>query len=313
MSREEAKRIDVEKIRIEAIITPRFKTIFNNIARDAERLYKTTNTLPSQELAENYYPEFVKEIRDAMRKTIKSFGFDLRKALELKGFNFDVEFKSRFIDLDKKLKITDENLDPKLEEINNEFLVNTSLFVANQSEAQASFITQTNAKEIQLAVIQEQTRFKDKQENNNEQSISASQIANEIQVTSQIAQNLKINLFNKVEGKVALISAQVVGLAEAWSRQEEARLINKAKLKAGKKTIKVLKTWWAILDLRTRASHAQADQQQVGVNENFIVDGESLKYPRDPNGSLGNIINCRCVSLNEIDNISKRDPNDVSF
>jgi len=286
MSRKDAQKIDLEKLRIEATITPKFKTIFNNIARDAERLYKTTGKLPSQELAQNYYPEFVKEIRDAMRKTIKFFGFDLRKALELKGFNFDAEFKSGFIDLEKKLKIIDENLDPKLEDINNEFLRNATLFIANQSEVQADYITQTNAKELALAALQEETAY------------LSNQKANEIWAI--IAKNLFINLLDRRDGRVDLISSQVVGLAEAWSRQEEARLINQAELQSQNKPVRVLKTWWAILSSKTRASHVEADQQQVGVDELFYVGGASAMYPRDPNLPARESSNCRCVSVNSV-------------
>lgn len=286
MSRKEAQKIDLEKLRIEAVILPRIKPIFNNMARDAERIYKTTGKLPAQELAQNYYSEFVKEIRDSMRKTIKFFGFDLRKALELKGFDFDVEFKSAFIGLERKLKIIDENLDPKLEDINNEFLRNATLFIANQSEFQANFITQTNAKELALAVNQEEVAYLSNQKANEAWSI--------------IAKNLFVNLLTKRDGRADTITSQSVGLAEAWSRQEEARLIDEANLQSQNKPVKALKTWWAILDSKTRASHVEADQQQIGVNELFFVGGSSALYPRDPNLPASESINCRCVSVNSI-------------
>ena len=49
--------------------------------------------------------------------------------------------------------------------------------------------------------------------------------------------------------------------------------------------------------MHTRSAHRSADGQRVDINERFLVDGESLKFPRDPNGSAKNIINCRCVSI----------------
>jgi hypothetical protein len=54
------------------------------------------------------------------------------------------------------------------------------------------------------------------------------------------------------------------------------------------------KTWVAVLDNQTRPEHAFADGQSVDINESFDVGGEELEYPGDPNGSAGNIINCRC-------------------
>lgn len=57
------------------------------------------------------------------------------------------------------------------------------------------------------------------------------------------------------------------------------------------------KEWIAALDERTRMSHAAANEQTVGLNDNFVVNGESLDRPADPVGSAGNIINCRCVMV----------------
>lgn len=61
--------------------------------------------------------------------------------------------------------------------------------------------------------------------------------------------------------------------------------------------IKMEKEWLAAFDARTRATHIEANGQRVAMNADFIINGESLRYPGDPNGSSGNIINCRCVVL----------------
>lgn len=61
------------------------------------------------------------------------------------------------------------------------------------------------------------------------------------------------------------------------------------------------KQWLAIKDDRTRTlddgdfDHADADGQIVGMDEPFIVGDEELMFPGDPNGSPGNVIQCRCV------------------
>lgn len=54
--------------------------------------------------------------------------------------------------------------------------------------------------------------------------------------------------------------------------------------------------WIAAIDERTRPDHADADGQVVRVGEPFIVGGEELEYPGDPNGSPENTINCRCAT-----------------
>lgn len=45
-----------------------------------------------------------------------------------------------------------------------------------------------------------------------------------------------------------------------------------------------------------RPGHIIASGQVVDVDKPFIVEGEELMYPRDPNGSPENTINCHCLS-----------------
>lgn len=61
--------------------------------------------------------------------------------------------------------------------------------------------------------------------------------------------------------------------------------------------VKVKKEWGSTEDGRTRPDHAAADGQLVEMDEPFIVGGEELRFPGDPQGSARNIINCRCVTL----------------
>ena len=44
-----------------------------------------------------------------------------------------------------------------------------------------------------------------------------------------------------------------------------------------------------------RPGHIAADGQVVDVDQPFIVEGEELMYPRDPNGSPENTIGCHCI------------------
>ncbi|MEM7522572.1 MAG: hypothetical protein AAF360_02200, partial [Pseudomonadota bacterium] len=55
------------------------------------------------------------------------------------------------------------------------------------------------------------------------------------------------------------------------------------------------KTWVTLGDDRVRPGHQMANRQSVDVDGRFSVGGESLRYPGDVlNGSIGNVINCRC-------------------
>jgi hypothetical protein len=323
--RDLALQIDAEKRQLEVGITRRLNAIFTNLANDAAVLYKTTGSMPAAELSKNYSPEFLKEIRDAMRLSIKRFGFNLRGDLEQKGFQFDIENKRQMIDwnIKGKIKIIDENLNEKENQINDDFLKASTLFVANESEVQNNFVEDTNAKMLNESTALALTLFaasqnrkrKDIDDLNQELASTSGEdvprLKNELSVAQRefennlknkdtiVAGSIKRDLLDKKQGRSELISAQNVGLAESWARQTEAQLINDAGLVA-EKPIEVVKTWIAILDSKTRSSHAAADSQQVGINDRFDVGGESLKYPRDPNGSAGNIINCRCLSFQEI-------------
>ena len=58
--------------------------------------------------------------------------------------------------------------------------------------------------------------------------------------------------------------------------------------------------WLAVEDERTRITHSEADGQQVGMDEPFIVGGVHLMFPGDPDGPPEETINCRCVVTYEV-------------
>jgi len=57
------------------------------------------------------------------------------------------------------------------------------------------------------------------------------------------------------------------------------------------------KMWQTVFDDKVRADHAEAQGQEVDMDEAFDVGGEQLMYPGDPAGSAGNICNCRCTVI----------------
>lgn len=65
--------------------------------------------------------------------------------------------------------------------------------------------------------------------------------------------------------------------------------------------LKLRKEWVAAEDERTRVEHAEADGQIVDMDQAFQVGGEMLMYPGDPDGSAGNVINCRCSISHLVD------------
>jgi uncharacterized protein with gpF-like domain len=65
---------------------------------------------------------------------------------------------------------------------------------------------------------------------------------------------------------------------------------------AAKETgLNLRREWISAEDDRTRASHAAANGQIVGMDEPFDIGGASLMYPGDPGGPADEVINCRCA------------------
>ena len=56
------------------------------------------------------------------------------------------------------------------------------------------------------------------------------------------------------------------------------------------------KEWIAAGAGERREAHQAVDGETVASADTFTVDGESLRYPRDPQGSAGNVINCACAA-----------------
>lgn len=89
--------------------------------------------------------------------------------------------------------------------------------------------------------------------------------------------------------------------AEAIFRTEVNRVFevsNAARLnEMASRTEGLEKKWVAVMDFRTRETHADAHGQIVGAKELFVVGGEYAQYPRDPVLSAKESVNCRCHSV----------------
>jgi uncharacterized protein with gpF-like domain len=285
-----AKEINELKLPLEAKLSNKIYRVFKNQANDVARLF-LANKLNATELADNYRPEILKEVRDGLRMSIGVFGYSLRNSIEKQ---FNVAFKS--ID------------NSEFDEVNRQLELDFTLFIANQGENQADLITNTSAKEIDN-VVARQTQIKAEEisllirEQNEllQLNSNAKRIAQIEMIVRNakrdIAKNIKINLLGNAKSRARLIGEQVIGIGEAYSRDTEANVVNNAKINTNRGTMAINKIWVAILDKSTREAHMVADGQEIKTNDKFIVGGESLNYPRDPNGSSANTIRCRCVAI----------------
>ena len=74
--------------------------------------------------------------------------------------------------------------------------------------------------------------------------------------------------------------------ASSFAIQKMAESFNEATMK---------KRWVSNTDERTRESHAQANGQEVGISDDFVVGGKKMGFTGDPRGGASEVINCRCV------------------
>jgi len=92
----------------------------------------------------------------------------------------------------------------------------------------------------------------------------------------------------------AELGTGAVARSETIARTEMHAAMNYGQVEAAASSgLKLVKTWTASLDDRTRQGHIDADGQTVPLDEPFSVGGELVMHPGE--GSADNAINCRCV------------------
>lgn len=102
-------------------------------------------------------------------------------------------------------------------------------------------------------------------------------------------------LIKRLQKVAELKLSDVVRIARTQTTKVENLARMDVYQEVAKQGYKVVKEWVAVIDSRTRDAHKKADGQRVPIDEPFIVNGEKLMFPGDPNGSAENIINCRCT------------------
>lgn len=313
------KELDIQKRIIEVRYSKDILKILKLMNKDAVALYKATNSIP-QSLASNYTLEFKKVIRDILRASIKQFGFMQRSRLE-KEFNIPRELTIFDRQIDSKELLYKADTD--IEKVNNDFALQVISFVVTESDRQALYIEETNAKELEKAQIDAIVKLNKRQaklqsliDNINskigiinfnilikpdpKESEKLRRLLKRLGQLQQELDNLKANskdtldkyvqenLEAKEEFRAMLIAEMSVGISSNWAMSEEVAILA---LSLG---ITFTKTWNGIVDGRQRPSHFRATGQTVNADEDFIVGGYRAKYPYDPRLPMSEKARCRC-------------------
>ncbi len=256
----------------------------------------------------------------------------MRENGEKSGYNFKTAKHKAIFDYQIETKDIDAILEPsQMEKVNNAFALESALFVANQSEVQVDYITDTNEKEIsdaeKMAVIlffTEQSKLTsslaklrlEKERVDFEHVISQSnsitaakkkKIQEKIEATEKelaeliankdkfIADEIERKIVARGETRSPLIAEQNVGLAQSFAKATEENLVVENVDGAEFEE----QNWRSILDSHTRYDHAVADGQKK-VNGYYVVGGHRCTRPYDPVLPIDQTAGCRCVEETKV-------------
>ena len=104
--------------------------------------------------------------------------------------------------------------------------------------------------------------------------------------TAKLAARVKATFNTMSKARATVIAKTETSAAYGTARQEAMQQAGVA-----------FKGWLTSGNSNVRAAHRAANGQTVPIDQDFIVDGESLSHPGDPKGSPGNVISCHCISI----------------
>ncbi len=118
-------------------------------------------------------------------------------------------------------------------------------------------------------------------------------------LSSGLEENMSIaDITEKIILEVGdLFDTMSIGRAKNIAQTEITGALNYGALESYKEAGIEYKEWLDVGDEKTRDGHETSAVEIVKVDEPFIVNGEELMYPGDPNGDPSNICNCRCTHV----------------
>jgi uncharacterized protein with gpF-like domain len=108
---------------------------------------------------------------------------------------------------------------------------------------------------------------------------------------AEIASRIKDAFDNISSGRAMTIARTETLTAVSLGQDLKAQEFREA---YPKEAAKMKRIWISAQDERVRDSHVELDGEMVDYGEKFA---NGLKFPRDPDGEAGEIINCRCTSI----------------
>jgi len=260
------------KLELEVRFQRKVKKLLDTMTREFDDLYSNVGLILP---AEAFFPNWKDLLIEIYVETTKIFSRSIR---------FGTKSKKEFHVKQTNVEVTDT----ESAKVEAEIAAAMAIWIDETSTEQAKLITATNNDLINQSVSRAKRELSE---------------AMQFIEPAAVAAIATPHLASFTPARSNLIAMQEVGVSQSQSQFTEASMVNSSDAFVEGQSIrgKVLKGWNAILDNVTRPGHANADFTYalfpIPAIDNFIVTGESLKFPRDPNGSPGNIINCRCEAV----------------
>lgn len=243
---------------------PLFLVSVNKIAKkqfaDISKLIEENGNKPVENLIEEYYRN--KEVQIATKRTLANAWLESMKAGRENALSF---MGKKDIQSINEVTITNE-------------LFNT--WIETNGLEKSILINDTTKKELVKKLKQ---ILKDSEEEATETG------------SQELAKKL-INGSKEVFDELAKSRALMI------ARTETGTSVNIGQVATYKATGVEKKEWVSTYDDRTRESHIEMMGKVVSIDETFEVENseggvDNMLFPLDPNGSAGNVINCRCSIL----------------
>jgi len=255
------------KLRLERPLAVKLRQLFRQMAKDFRAIYSATGQVLD---ASEYEADILGILRPAYRKAANEVGTTTRDNI-----------KAVFYSYETKQAETDNAV---------------RQFVQSAPEERAEIITETNQKQIALAITA---------------AITALALAGETPTNESIAFAASREFLKDAIPRGDMIAmTEVLNAVEGAKFTElESLIVTDAEVVPGVALSRVIiREWVALLDNSTRDTHARADGQERGLQP-FNVGNSKLKYPGDTSlgADIKEIINCRCGAFAVVDDSQAMD------
>jgi hypothetical protein len=270
-----ADQYDKKKLEFEKSLMGALYLFFNKMSKDINKAFSDGGAIID---TSDYYEEFKAILKKSYDESTEYFSEHFDRELKrqiARTTNSELAQRSSLILLiliDQK-----QNIKRSLNE-----------YIAIQTDKQTKIILKTT-QEIIDKTISEVT-----------DELDEALPVGENPTNQEIGKESSIRIENENDNRVGTISETEVSMGSGQGEQTEANILGGMLASEDLGQLIIQKTWLSQLDGVVREAHLIAHGQKQPTSRPFNVGGEQLQYPTDTSlgASMGNIINCRCFSIN---------------